>query len=194
MARAALEQLDLDAVLLVPAAIPPHKRDRQLASGADRLALLALACADEERLLASDVELRRDGISYSYDTACALREELGPGAALFFVIGADTLAELPSWYRIEELGRLVTFCPVTRAGTSLDTGHLRPLLGDEGAAAVARHCLHIEPHPASSTVVRAQLRAGEAPEHLPPGVAEEIRRRGLYRNGGGGATSSDGSG
>lgn len=189
IARLAADRLELDRVLLVPAAIPPHKRDRRLASGEDRLALLELACAADERLEPCDVELQRDGPSYSYDTACELHELLGPDTELLYVIGADTLADLPNWHRTADLCALVTFCAVTREGTELDPEPLLPLVGEEGVERIRRHLLVVDPHPASSTAIRAALFAGETPDWLPDGVLAEIDRRGLY--GRSGASSSE---
>lgn len=191
IARAAAEAFGLERVLLVPAARPPHKLDKRLADARQRLELLELATADDQRLQPCDVELERDGPSYSHDTALALRERFGPDVELLFIIGADTLVELPTWHRIGELLRLVTFCPVTRDGNSLDVEVLADLADAETRARIAAHALHIEPHPASSTAIREQLVRGERPEHLPPGVYEAIRDRGLYSAGG--ASSDDAS-
>jgi len=192
IARLAADAFGLGAVLLVPASQPPHKRGRTLAPAADRLALLEIACRADPRLATSDVELRRSGLSYSYDTAQQLLAALPAGTRLHAIIGADTLADLPTWHRIRELAALVQFCPVTRAGRSLDTAGLRDALGTEAAEAIARHALDVPGHPASSTAIRAALASGAPPEWLPPGVEDEIRRRGLY--GAGGASSSDSSG
>jgi nicotinate-nucleotide adenylyltransferase len=190
IARAAADALELDRVLLVPARNPPHKTDRVLAPAEDRLALLRLAVAGDPRLVPCDAELRREGLSYSYDTARELLATLPAGARLYYVIGADTLADLPHWHRIAELCGLVTFCAVAREGVALDAAPLLPLLGPDGVRRIEEHCLRLPPHPASSTAVRAALVAGERPEHLPPGVWDEIVRRGLY---GAGGRSSRGS-
>lgn len=190
VARAALERLDLARVLFVPAARPPHKLDKRQAPGDDRLALLRVACADEPRYEVLDLELRRDGPSYSIHTAEALREQLGDDVELFFLIGADTLVDLASWYRIDDLARLVTFAAVAREGAPLDTSALESVAGADAARAAREHLIELPPHPASSTALREALLAGETPEHLPPGVLEEIRRRGLYGSGGGASRSS----
>ena len=192
IARGAAAALDLSRVLLVPAHQPPHKRDRILAPDADRLALLELACRGDPRLVACDLELRRGGISWSIDTARALLAAQPPGTRLFAIVGADTLADLPTWREASELLRLVTFCPVARDGREPDASPLLALAGAEPVDRIRRHVLHLPPHPASSTAVRAALAARGQPEWLPPGVLDEIRRRGLY--GFGGASSSDSSG
>ncbi len=180
IADAAAETLGLDVVLLVPAAIPPHKRDRQLASGDDRLALLELACRDHERLVPCDIELRRAGVSYSFDTAMGLREELGPDVELYYIIGADTLADLATWHRIDELARLVTFCTLRREGDDLSTDHLDDLLDADSIKRIREHVVDAPIHPASSTAIRAALTSGEPADDLAPAVLAEIRARGLY--------------
>jgi nicotinate-nucleotide adenylyltransferase len=180
IARGAADALGLARVLLVPAHQPPHKLDRVLAPDEDRLALLRIACRGDPRLQPCDVELRRGGVSYSIDTARALLAVEPPGTQLYAIVGADTLADLPTWRQAAELLRLVTFCPVVRNGQPPDPSPLVRLAGEEPVERIRRHVLHLPPHPASSTAVRAALAAGRVPEHLPPGVAEEIRRRGLY--------------
>jgi len=192
IARVAADTLGLQTVLFVPASQPPHKRQRVLAPAGDRLALLDIACRADSRFRPHDLELRRDGLSYSYDTARQLLDLLPPGSRLYAIIGADTLADLASWHRIRELAALVQFCPVTRAGQPLQQPALAAVLGEAAAADVAHHALQMPAHPASSTAIRAALARGEHPEWLPPGVEEEIRRRRLY--GAGGASSSDSSG
>jgi nicotinate-nucleotide adenylyltransferase len=190
IARCAAEHLGLSRVLMVPAALPPHKRDRKLASGDDRLALLSSACRLDERLEPCPVELERGGASYSYDTALELSSRLGQDVSLFFVIGADTLQDLGSWYRIAELAALVTFCAVTRPGSSLDPGFLAPLIGEQAVTRIAEHVIEMEPHPAASTQIRERLARGEQPDQLPPGVYAEILARGLYGAGGASSRSS----
>lgn len=164
----------------MPAARPPHKPDRVLASGADRMALLRAACAPDARLRPDDVELAREGVSYSYETACALRERFGEGVGLFYVIGADTLADLPHWRRIRELAALVTFCPVSRPGWTLALAPLRQVVEARDLARIRDHVVEVEPHPASSTAIREALAAGRRPAGLPDAVYDEIVARGLY--------------
>jgi nicotinate-nucleotide adenylyltransferase len=193
IARGAADALELPRVLLVPAHQPPHKLDRRLAPDADRLALLAIACRADPRLVPSEIELRRGGVSYSIDTARALLAAEPPGTQLYAIVGADTLADLPTWREAAELLRLVTFCPVVRDGRLPDPAPLARLAGEEPVERIRRHVLRLQPHAASSTAVRAALAAGREPDGLlPPGVHEEILRRGLY--GAGGAASRDSSG
>ena len=194
IARGAADALALDRVLLVPAHQPPHKLERLLAPDADRLALLQLACAGDPRLEPCDVELRRGGVSFSIDTARELLAALPAGTELCAIVGADTLADLPTWKDVGALLRLVTFCAVAREGHEPDPAPLAALAGPDVLERIRRHVLRLPEHPASSTAVRAALLAREAPRWLPPGVLDEIRRRGLYGYGAGGASVRDSSG
>lgn len=193
IARLALERLGLEFVLLVPAARPPHKLDKTLAPGRARMALLDVAAADDPRLVPCDIELERDGPSYSVDTAEELLSRFGPDVELYSIVGADTLADLPTWHRIGDLVRLVTFCPVTRAGVPLDPSALAGVADAATIARIEAHRIDTEPHPASSTSIREALLRGERPQHVPPAVLARIRELGLYGAGGGASSDSDGS-
>ncbi len=184
IARAAADRFELQRVLLIPAHRPPHKTERTLAPDADRLALLEIACRIDPRLQACDIEMQRSGLSYSFDTARELLQSEPEGTQLFYIIGADTLVDLPNWHRIADLCRLVTFVSIARAGQPLDPTPLRALIGDDEVRRIAEHCLELSPHPASSTAIRADLAAGRRPEHVDDEVWAEIVARGLYGAGG----------
>lgn len=110
-AENAREALGLDQVTFVPAAVPPH-RAAPTASAIDRYAMVALATANHPRFVPWDGEIRRDGPSYTVDTAEALLGE-NPGAALTLIVGADNLALLPQW---KEPARLLALCTVAVVG------------------------------------------------------------------------------
>lgn len=114
LAEAALEQLDLDRILFIPAALSPFKQDRPPGASAEqRLRMLRLATASEPRFGVDDREIHRDGPSYTLDT---VRSLLGdhPGVRFLLLIGADNLAELERWHRIDELRNLVDFAVLDR--------------------------------------------------------------------------------
>jgi len=102
VARAVAEQCGFGRVTLVPAASPPHKPPTR-ASAEHRLAMLRLAIEGEDLFDVCDVELRRDGPSYTLETLRALRLEHGPGVELVWIIGADMLAGLPNWHHAGEV-------------------------------------------------------------------------------------------
>ena len=108
LARDAIEQLKLDRVVFLPAAISPHKLKRAPASAELRRAMVAAAIAGEPRFVMDDSELRRSGPSFTIDSVEEIRAR-HPEARLYYLIGADNLRELHTWRRIEELRRLVQF-------------------------------------------------------------------------------------
>jgi nicotinate-nucleotide adenylyltransferase len=182
----ARDQLALDRVLFIPAASPPHKLGRVLASARDRLAMLRLAIRDNPGLDWSDLEIRRGGTSYTLDTLLELRRKLGPAAGLHFLIGADSALELHTWHRARELLDLARFVIIPRPG--FDTEELDRLRGALGAGRVARlkRSLLRSPHLAiSSTDLRERVASGRSIRYLvPEPVRRYIERHALYRGAG----------
>lgn len=175
VAEAAVRQLGLDRLLVVPAAQAPLRDATPRAAAADRLALARLAFAGVARATVDDREVRRGGVSYSVDTARELARE-HPGAELVWVLGADQLARLHLWREAPELCRLATFAVLARDGRE---GSVDPSLAP--AARVVR--LRAPEVDVSSTRLRAMLAAGaDAGKALPPAVAAAIQARSLYRN------------
>jgi nicotinate-nucleotide adenylyltransferase len=171
-AENAREALGLDQVAFVPAAVPPH-RDAPTASAIDRYAMVALATAFDPGFVPWDGEIRRDGPSYTVDTAEALLRE-NPGAALTLIVGADNLALLPQW---KEPARLLAMCTVAVVGRPGQEGD------DAGGLDPARF-VHVEGShlPIASSALRERVRAGRSVRYLvPDAVAGYIEKRGLYR-------------
>jgi len=160
--------LDLDRVLVVPAGDPWQKRDRVVASARDRLALVEIAVEDVDGLEASPVEVERDGESVTADTLEVLA---APGRELFLVLGADTVANMHTWKRLDETRDLATVVVVEREGE-----HADPPGEGWRVEHVAIPRLDI-----SSTNLRQRLRAGGPIDgQVPPAVVRAIRARGLY--------------
>lgn len=183
-ARSAREAFSLDRVVFVPAARPPHKPGRVLASGADRVRMLELALEGESDFDISDLELAREGPSYTMDTVRELRSAVGESEAaeLYMILGSDNLRGLEKWSRVEELLREVVPIVIFRAGASKDAlDELRGDLSEEILERLRNGFLDLPPVEASSTAVRTALGGGEEPSiELPPSVGEYIRSRGLY--------------
>ena len=114
LAREAREQLELDRVIFIPAAISPHKLHREPAPAEARLEMVCAAIAGEPGFEADDCELTREGPSYTVDTARLMRARW-PGAELFYFIGEDNLAKLDTWREIETLRELVHFVVLSAA-------------------------------------------------------------------------------
>ena len=169
----------LDEVVFIPSARPPHKDGAQAASAEGRLIMTECAVQDNPYFCVSDLELRREGPSYTVDTIAELRDNLD-GAELFFITGADAMNDLYRWHEPERLLRSCRFIVATRQGAPLDE-----LLIAEKFTAEERSHIQVLPTPhleISSTVIRARVRAGLSIRHLVPRTVEEyIRERGLYR-------------
>jgi nicotinate-nucleotide adenylyltransferase len=167
----AQQALDLDVVLLVVASVPWQKVDsRAISAAADRLAMVEAAVADTPRLEVSDVELRREGPSYTADTLADLRRA-EPDADLFVILGDDAASGFTTWERYEEVAREATLVVVDRPG------HPAPV--DERFAWVRVDIPELE---ISSTELRDRVAAGRSIRYLtPPGVAACIASRSLYR-------------
>ncbi len=114
MAQSAMGACDLDRVLFLPAGNPPHKRSG-LADKWDRLRMTELAVEGYPRFAACDLEVRREGITYTVDTLRDLRGRW-PGASLWYIVGADTLMELHTWLEADEVFALTHFIVCTRPG------------------------------------------------------------------------------
>jgi nicotinate-nucleotide adenylyltransferase len=165
-------QLDLDRVLLVVAGDPWQKRGRVVASAADRLALAEVAVAGVEGVVASAIEIERGEASVTADTLEALT---APGRELFLVLGADAVANMPTWRRLDETRHLATVVVVERAGDA----HAEPPGPGWRVERVTIPRLDI-----SSTDLRDRMRRGRPVDGLvPTAVVHEIHRRGLYTGG-----------
>ena len=181
-ARFALEHLRLDRLLLIPTGIPPHKTMAEgTPSPEDRLAMTDLAAqAIGPAAEASDMELRREGKSYTLDTLRAVREEY-PRAQLYLLMGTDMFLTFHQWKDPEEIAKLCTLCAFGRSEKDAETlfGVQREFLREKfGAEIVTLTLPRIVD--VSSTRLREQLRQGRGREYLDPAVYGFILREGLY--------------
>lgn len=171
VAQDAWWQLSLDRVLFIPAAVPPHKRGRSRSPAAMRLELLRAATDGDPRFEVCDVELRREGPSYTVDTLRELGDRF-PGAELFLLLGADQFRELATWREPLEVARLARLVSLSRAGVEAPQSGLGP----------AYRALEVTRVDVSSTEIRRRVAAGEPIRYLVPAAVEAlIRRNGLYR-------------
>jgi nicotinate-nucleotide adenylyltransferase len=165
----ARSQLGLDRVLLVVAGDPWQKRGKVVASAVDRLALVDAAVDGIEGVEASAIEIERDAPSVTAETLEALS---APDRELFLVLGADAVANMGTWRRLEETRHLATVVVVERAGDA----HAEPPGPGWRVERVAIPRLDI-----ASTDLRERLQSGRPVDGLvPPAVARTIRSRGLY--------------
>jgi nicotinate-nucleotide adenylyltransferase len=183
LARAARDQLGLERILVVPAAVPPHKQGRPISPAAVRLAMVAAGIAGEPRLEASRIELDRDGPSWTVDTVAMLADEeraAGREPDLTVILSAESFAGLATWHEPERLLDLARIAVAPRAG------HPLPDAASIGAAYPGRDGrIVVFDGPqvdVSASEVRRRVAAARSLVGLvPPGVAEVIAADRLYR-------------
>jgi nicotinate-nucleotide adenylyltransferase len=174
-AEVARTSLRLDRVLLVPSRTPPHRSAEPRASAFHRFAMAALA-ASECDLLVSDLELQREGPSYTSLTLEALLREGFAPSDLFFITGSDAFADITTWHDYPRLFDLSNFAVVSRPGHPTSRLAMPPT-GSRGSVFV----VEARTPDVSSTDVRRRIAAGEPIDGLvPDSVAEHIRRHNLY--------------
>ena len=168
-ARAARDALALDTLLFIPSGTPPLKGDAGLAPASDRLEMIRRAIAGEPGFDVCDLEVSREGKSYTVDTVRALKAAWPADTEIIFLLGADCSGRLKRWKGIDELRQMVRFVILTRNGDS--------------AAEAERELARVKT-PAidlSSTLLRERLAAGGLVDEMtPPQVATYIAERGLY--------------
>ena len=165
LARDALEQLQLDSLLFIPAACSPHKLGQQPAAADLRAEMIRAAIAGEPRFCLDELELTRPAPSYSIETVEELKRR-EPDSDFIYLIGEDNVAQLPTWHRFAEMEKVVQFVVLDRSG--LKTEHRYP--------ALRRH-LDI-----SASDIRNRVASGRSIRYLvPPAVEAIIRERQLYR-------------
>lgn len=178
IAKTFLRRLEPDKLLLIPTRTPPHKGTAQT-DARHRFNMCVLAAGElGEVCEASDIELLREGKSYSIDT---VRELLCryPGAEIFLIVGADMFMSLETWYRAQELFKLATFCTVARDGVDTDrlteySKHLETL----GARCIIEP---FEPVDISSTQLRIAAKSGNIPKNaVCKPVLDYIKANKLY--------------
>jgi len=176
-AQEAYLQLKLDRVTLIPARIPPHKPVDDEPGPEHRLELCRVAVGGDDRFDVSDVEIRREGPSYTVDTLELLHSR-EPESELFLIVGGDIAAGLPSWREPERVLSLATLAVAGRRGTSraeVDDA-LSGLPGGERA-----EFFHMPTIGIASTVLRRRVRAGESIRYyVPDAVVGYIDRHRLY--------------
>ncbi|MDP1741997.1 nicotinate (nicotinamide) nucleotide adenylyltransferase [Polaromonas sp.] len=179
LAAAAVRQLQLDALYIVPTGVAWHKA-RALSAAADRLAMTRLAFAGMQRVVVDERELQRDGPSFTIDTLEALQAE-NPGAQLYLIIGKDQLAALQTWHRWQDIVRVAIICIANRgdsaraeAGFDCQIELLNPLVP-----------LQLPLMPVSATDIRRQIASGSLTSQslarlVPEAVARYIESHRLY--------------
>lgn len=179
IAEAVYERIALEQIIFIPAFVPPHKVGQDYAPAEHRYAMTELAVKPYPHFTVSDMELRRSGVSYTIDTLRELRHKY-PEKELYFIIGADSVAQLHTWNSIEEMLQLATFVAAGRPGYE---GVMEEVVHHLGAAAAERiMLLHTPEYDISSTEIRIRLHEGASLAGLVPRAVEQyINTHNLYR-------------
>lgn len=184
LAEICRECCQLDEVRLVPAAIPPHKQGDDRAPNEQRLDMLNLAIGGNPAVVAWDAELQRGGVSYTVDTLQALRDER-PDDELFFLMGADSLFDVPNWRKPEKICELATLAVVNRPGSKpVDFQILSGVTSAARIQTFEQNQLEMPLVDISSSDIRARVAGGRTIRYQTPRAVEQyIATAGLYQDG-----------
>lgn len=162
----------LDEVVFVPTGTPSFKQDQDVTPAEHRYLMTVIATASNPRFTVSRVDIDRGGVTYTVDTLRDLKAAR-PDAELFFITGADAVAQILTWKDAQELFSMAQFVAVTRPEHTLSV---------EGLPVDRVHVMEIPALAISSTDVRARERAGQPVWYLvPDGVVQYIAKHQLYR-------------
>lgn len=178
IAEVACESFNLEKVIFVPARIPPHKQYDVIDSH-HRYAMTAAAVSDNPNFEISDVEMRREGPSYTVDTIQYFKKLYGPTVEFYFIAGTDTIRALPTWKFIDELIDEVHFIGATRPDGS---SAIDSILDELGAKAREKiHVMEVPEMKLSATYLRERLRSGKTVRYmLPKCVVDYIEENHIY--------------
>ncbi|OAM15029.1 nicotinate (nicotinamide) nucleotide adenylyltransferase [Eikenella corrodens] len=179
IARSFADELDLESVILLPAGDPYHKTTPRTAAH-HRLAMAEIAAQADPRLAVSDCDIVRQGATYTHDTVQIFRQHF-PAAELWLLIGMDSLLQLHTWHRWQNLVRQCRIAAAPRPGSSLAQAPT-PLQNwlAEALPQGRLHILQAEPLPISSSQIRQQLATQHTSPDIPPEVLGYIRQHQLY--------------
>jgi nicotinate-nucleotide adenylyltransferase len=168
-------RFELDEVVFVPTGQPWQKSARQVSPAEDRYLMTVIATASNPRFSVSRTDIDRPGPTYTIDTLRDLRAERGADVELYFITGADALAQILSWRDCDQLMTLAQLVGVTRPG--------HPLTDPPGVPPGRVHLLEVPALAISSSDCRERVRLNEPIRYLvPDGVVQYIAKRALYRD------------
>lgn len=170
VARAAMKECGLEKIIFIPAKYPPHKPIDRVTSEKDRMNMLSLAVSGYDEFEVSDIELKKNSISYTVETLHEIKKRY-QGSEIIFIIGADNISEMESWYKPDEILDIASIVAFNRPG--FEPG---------GRYKSKIRLLKMPPVDISSTEIRSKIRANDSIENLVPDpVREYIEKNSLYR-------------
>lgn len=178
VAETIMDEFHLDKVVFIPAAVPPHKLDKQISPAKHRYMMTMLATCSNPRFQVSDMEMHRQGPSYSRDTLAQLIEEHGSDTEFYFIVGADSVENLHTWNRIDELLTMCHFIGASRPGCMPD---MEKIAQRFGPLAEKIHCLETPELEISSTEIRHRVGQKRTIRYIVPEAVEQyIYKEKLY--------------
>lgn len=179
LAEEARFRLSLDRVYLAPVGDPPHKRDRNVTPVEHRLLMAELAVADMDSLWVSHVDADRPGPHYTNDTIGLLQEQVGSETDLYFLMGMDSLRDLPTWRQPQWLIQACILVVLTRHDIAIDWPYLEAALPGLRQRVILLDMPELE---IASHTLRERIRTGAPICHQVPRLVETyIAKHGLYR-------------
>ena len=179
LAEEACFQLQLDRVYLAPAGDPPHKLGRQLAPVRDRLCMAELATADIDTIIISRIDADRPGPHYTSDMVRLLQNEAGPNTEIYFLMGMDSLRDLPTWHEAAWLVEHARLVALSRHDVKLDWEALEAALPGLRSRVIILDMPELE---IASHVIQQRVRNGQPIRHMVPRSVEAyIQKHNLYR-------------
>lgn len=182
VAAEARQHIGAERIIFVPAKRSPLKGFSPEASDTDRLTMIALAIADNENFQLSDYELQKPAPSYTLETVRRFQADCGRGTAIHWLLGADSIGDLPYWHRIIELIDQCNLSTMYRAGCEPpDFSKFTEIWGAQRVEKLQRHVIPTSLIDISSTEIRNRLAAGQdVNDMLHPTVADYMRKHHLY--------------
>ncbi len=182
-AEDAIQLLGLSDFYFIPAFNPPHKRDKYITPFEHRFEMLKLATMHSSRLKVLEIEQVRGGVSYTIETLRELRDMWGYDCEIFFLLGADSFLELPTWREPDKISELSKLVIMPRVGISLDSSKALEVLSLLKEGSVIR--LNNRIIEVSSAEIRKRVLLGFPITYMVPSQVEEyIISNNLYKKGG----------
>nr|WP_321971447.1 nicotinate-nucleotide adenylyltransferase [Paratractidigestivibacter sp.] len=177
-AEQAYSDLKLNVVLFMPAGRPAFKQDKEVTSAEDRYAMTLLATADNPHFLASRFEIDREGVTYTADTLRLLREAYPENVELYFITGADAIAEIVTWHEAATIAANAHLVAATRPGYNLD--HAMDAIENSGIDFDVTY-LSVPALAISSSYLRERVAEGQGLRYLTPdSVTGYLHKHRLY--------------
>ncbi len=178
LAAEARHQLQLDQIVLAPAGDPPHKPDSPISPLHHRLAMCRLAVADDNEISISLIDAERPGPHYTSDMLRLFRERVGAKAQLYFLMGLDSLRDLPTWHEPEWLVRNCRLAALRRHDVEIDWEGLEKELPGVRERVIVLDMPELD---VASSSLRERVRTGQPIRYqVPRAVERYIREQGLY--------------